>query len=155
MNSHIPIRTWAPLVLSRGITQSRLILCCSSVHHLSRLWQVSLVPPCRVQGGRGGHDFRHGREQPRHGMGAGGSPVRLQPKVQQAGQRRVPHALRPHLPEAVSACPLGCAPYHSLSPSMQMQPTADDPHLYVEEKVAHSLSLDTYLPHSQLVFSPV
>lgn len=40
-------------------------------------------------------------------MGAGGTALRLQPQVQQTGQRRVPHALGAYFSEAVPAGPLG------------------------------------------------
>lgn len=79
------------------------------LYHIS----PSSHPSCFAQGGRGGYDIWSRWEQPRHRVGAGGAAVRLQPQVQQAGQRRVPHALRPHFPEAVSARPLsddGAAP---------------------------------------------
>lgn len=76
-------------------------------------------PPSRcTQGGWGGHDLGPGREQPGHRVGAGGSALRLQPQVQQAGQRRVAHALRAHLPQTVPACPLGshvCSGHHDTS----------------------------------------
>lgn len=92
-------------------------------------------------------------------MGAGGSALRLQPQVQQAVQRRVPHALRPHLPEAVPASPLGSecnSELHSISSSITTprNPTTDVPHLYFEEKGAYTLSVHIYLPYTALFFFP-
>lgn len=73
---------------------------------------------CCVQGSRGGYDFRSRWQQPWHRVGAGGSALRLQPKVQQAGQRCVSHALRPDLPETIPVGPLDrqiCSGFHTIS----------------------------------------
>lgn len=87
-------------------------------------------------------------------MGAGGSALRLQPQVQQAGQRRVPHALRPHLAEAVPTSPLGsrgCSGRHSISSSINHIPTRPNHHhLYSEDEETYTLSVHICLPCSAL-----
>lgn len=95
------------LALCRGL--SHVVCCFFGIFHFFLHLPTRFSPSTfssSHQGGRGSHDFGSGREQPRHRVGAGGSALRLQPQVQQAGQRRVPHALRPHLPKAVPAGPL-------------------------------------------------
>lgn len=91
-------------VFSRGLLVHRHGTSCSANCLLSRL--PSTLPRL-MQGGRGGHDFGAGWQQPGHGVGASGSALWLQPQVQQAGQRCVAHALCPHLSETVPASPLG------------------------------------------------
>lgn len=82
------------------------LFCVSLCFPLIASFPVSSLPLCCVQGSRGGYDFRSRWQQPWHRVGAGGSALWLQPKVQQAGQRCVSHALRPDLPETIPVGPL-------------------------------------------------
>lgn len=102
-------------MFSRGL--SRGFPCNLCFHPLTASFPVSSLLRCCVQGSRGGYDFRSRRQQPRHRVGAGGSALRLQPKVQQAGQRCVSHALRPDLPETIPVGPLDrqiCSGFHTI-----------------------------------------
>lgn len=89
---------------AEGFLEAFCVLPC--FYPLTASFPVSSLLLCCVQGSRGGHGFRPRRQQPWHRVGAGGSALRLQPKVQQAGQGCVSHALCPYLPETIPAGPL-------------------------------------------------
>lgn len=114
-----------------------------------RGWCHSLTPPpLPPQGGRGGHGVGPGREQPGHRVGAGGSALRLQPQVQQAGQGRVPHALRAHLAQAGPAGALGGAAERNLRVPSYIIPRAPHPPSFLRQGDSLVLSLHIYRPLS-------
>lgn len=144
---------WRPCVCQRSAEDfprgaTCLLMCPTSSSTNSAMCALpSPPPPSRcTQGGRGGHDLGPGREQPGHRVGAGGPALRLQPQVQQAGQRRVAHALRAHLPQTVPTCPLGsrvCSGRHNTSSLHPPTPTTTthqpaqlllSHHLYYEDQ---------------------